>query len=358
MGKNLLSDTDYTKGRDNRFGVTAVVARVAKIEVSDKGANVRVVMPDRLDHQDQPLISKPIPVMQVASKAKRSFMVPRLKTNVLCVKLPNGTSNYAVIGSFYTKNDPPPVTDEMLDYVIYDDGSTMQFDASNGELTWKLKGDLLWDNEKSVTIKLKEDFTLEIDGDVTIKPQGNVSIEAGGDIDIKGQTVNLQGAMKFTGNIDHIGNMHTSGIHQDSLGFHTGGSGVSESWKVTTSPAPNVAGQFKINASTWEGATYVGLNKVTESAADVSSALVTIVAGDQIFVQDKDSPGSYGHYLVTGAGIDHGTWVEYPVTFIDSNGSVPANNAPVIVSAIQPAPALARRFAELEARVAQLENRS
>lgn len=220
MGKNILSDTDYTSGRDNRFGVAVVIGRVSKLEVSEKGANVRVIMPDRVDHQDQPLISKPIPVLQIASQAKKSFAVPRLDDNVMLVKLANGTSNYAVIGSFYTSKRPPPVTDPMLDFVEYDDGSTMQFNAETGELTWKLKGDMLWDNEKDFTLKTKGNVVIEIDGDVTIKPGGNVAIEAGGDVDIKGGTVNLQGAMKFTGNIDHIGDIHTSGRHVDSLGPH------------------------------------------------------------------------------------------------------------------------------------------
>jgi phage baseplate assembly protein V len=222
MAKELLGDTDYTSGKDNRFGVTGIVAFVSKIEVSEKGANVRVIMPDRVDHNDNPLISKPIPVLQIASKAKKQFAVPRVGDRVFCIKLPNGTSNYAVLGSFYTKNDPPPVTDPMLDYVEFDDGSTMQFDASNGELTWKIKGNCLIDNEKDFTFKLKGDFVVEIDGDVTIKPQGNVLIESGGDIDIKGTNVNLQGAMKLTGNIEHIGNINTTGTHTDVHGLHTG----------------------------------------------------------------------------------------------------------------------------------------
>ena len=215
-GKNLLSDTDYTKGWDNRYGVAVAVGRVSKIEVSEKGANVRVIMPDRIDHNDQPLISKPIPVMQIASKAKKSFTVPRVNDNVLMVKLPNGTSNYAVVGSFYTKNDPPPVTDPMLDYTLYDDGSTMQFDASKGELTWKLKGAMAWDNEKGATLKFKEAITIESsDGDINIKaPSGTILLDQ--------QTIHLKGTLIFEGDIQHTGNMNTSGTHTDSHGLHTG----------------------------------------------------------------------------------------------------------------------------------------
>jgi phage baseplate assembly protein V len=220
MPKELLGDTDYTSGRDNRYFVTAVVGRVSKLEVSDKGANVRVIMPDRLDHQDQPLISKPIPVLQVASTAKKSFAVPRLDDNVFLIKLANGTSNYAVLGSFYTSKRPPPVTDPMLDYVEYDDGSTMQFNASTGELTWKLKGDMLWDNEKDFTLKTKGDVNVENDGNVSIQPGGDYDLKAGGDIVIQGGTIKLVGPLRIEGDITHIGNMNTNGRHVDSLGPH------------------------------------------------------------------------------------------------------------------------------------------
>ena len=220
MSKNLLSDTDYTSGHDNRFGVTAAVGKVSKVEVSDKGANVRIIFPDRLDHDDQPLISKPIPVMQVASTAKKSFAVPRQDDNVLCVKLPNGTSNYAVIGSFYTSKSPPPVTDPMLDYVEYDDGSTMQFNASTGELTGKIKGDLLLENEKDFTVKQQGDFNVETEGNVSVKPQGDMDLLADGDVHIQGGTLKLTGPLRIEGDITHVGNMTTSGRHVDSLGPH------------------------------------------------------------------------------------------------------------------------------------------
>jgi phage baseplate assembly protein V len=126
---------------------------------------------------------------------------------VLLVKLPNGTSEYAAIGFFYTTKDPPPVTDPMLDYCIYDDGSTKQFDANAGTETWKLTGDINYDNQGSMLIKLQYDFT--------VQAQGNVLIDA--------PNIHLKGAMNLEGNITHTGNITTSGVHTDSLGHHTSG---------------------------------------------------------------------------------------------------------------------------------------
>jgi Phage P2 baseplate assembly protein gpV len=234
MEKNLLSDTDYTKGWDNRYGVTAAVGRVSKIECTDKATNVRVIMPDRLDHEDQPLISKPIPVLQQASTAKKSFAVPRMNDVVMMVKLPNGTSNYAVIGSFYTAKNPPPVKDPKLDYTEWEGGHTQKYDANTDEngkassdvfLTQDFKGG--WDCtvKKDVNLKTTDSakFNVESDGHVTIKSAtGDVNIQSpSGKVNIEQQDIHLTGKVTIDGDITHTGNMTTSGVHQDSKGFHT-----------------------------------------------------------------------------------------------------------------------------------------
>jgi phage baseplate assembly protein V len=194
--KNLLADTDYAKGRDNRFKSALLIGRVSSIECNEEGANVRVALLDRVDHKDQPLITKPIPVLQVAAGEKKSFAVPRIGTCVLLAKLPNGTSDYAVIGSFYTKADPPPVTDPNLDHVEYADGSKITFDSESGTLTWDLQGGI----------------TLECQGAFTLKTAGSLLIDA--------PNIELKGAIKLTGNVTHTGAMTTSGFHTDAHGVH------------------------------------------------------------------------------------------------------------------------------------------
>jgi phage baseplate assembly protein gpV len=225
MGKNLLGDTDYASGHDNRYRNSVLIGFVSKIECTDKRASVRVIMPDRVDHEGTPLNTKPIPVLQTASTAKKSFAVPRLNDCVALMKMPNSTSDYFVLGSFYTPKNPPPVKDPMLDYTVYDDGSIMQFDASKGELTWKLKGDLLWDNEKSVTFKLKADFTVQNDGNILLKPTGTATIDAHGAVSIKSPTsITIDAAtINLKGNIVHTGSMSTTGAHTDVNGHHSSG---------------------------------------------------------------------------------------------------------------------------------------
>jgi phage baseplate assembly protein gpV len=235
MGKNILSDTDYTKGWDNRFGVAVVVGKVTKIECSEKGANVRVKMGDRCDQNGEPLITKPIPVMQVASLAKKSFAVPRLDDNVLLVKLPNGTSNYMVIGGYYTKNSPPPVTDPLLDYCEWEGGHKETHDANeDADVFLKQEFNGGWDAtiKKDVNFKTTDgaNMNLEADGDMLMKSAtGNINVESpNGIITIKQQkivleatNIELTGAVKITGLITHIGSMNTTGgFHTDTKGTH------------------------------------------------------------------------------------------------------------------------------------------
>jgi phage baseplate assembly protein gpV len=230
MEKNLLSDTDYTKGWDNRFGVAVCIGKVSKIECSEKGANARIIMPDRLDHEDNPLISKPVPVLQIASKGKRSFSMPRQSDNVLMVKLPNGTSNYAILGSFYTSKEPPPVTDPRVDYCEWEGGHTEKRDSNDDAdvfLTQDFKGGWNATIKKDVNLKTTDGAktNIESDGHVTIKSAtGDVNIQSpSGKVNIEQQNIVLKGTVTIEGNIVHTGDMTTSGHHTDANGLHTGG---------------------------------------------------------------------------------------------------------------------------------------
>jgi Phage-related baseplate assembly protein. len=156
------------------------------MECSDKGANIRVTMPDRLDHDNQPLITKPIPVLQISAGGKKSFAMPRIGQNAMLVKLPNSTSSYAALGFFYTSKEPPPVTDPKVDYVEWEGGHTQKHDANDDAdvfLTQDFKGGWNCTVKKDVNLKTTDGAktNIESDGDVLIK-------SATGNIDVKSPT--------------------------------------------------------------------------------------------------------------------------------------------------------------------------
>lgn len=237
MGKNLLADTDYTDGRDQRFVHSVLIGRVSKIECNEKGANIRVIMPDKLDHKGQPLITKPIPWLQTCAgkqDGKRTFSMPRIGENVTLTKLPNSTSSYIAARSFYTSKQPPPVTDPKLDYTEWEGGHKEQFDANtddNGNpksdvfLTQDFKAGWKGTYKKDVNLNTTDSakFNVTADGDVNIKSaNGNINAQSpNGTIFLDQQTIHLKGTVVIEGNISHTGDMVTSGVHTDSNGHHT-----------------------------------------------------------------------------------------------------------------------------------------
>jgi phage baseplate assembly protein gpV len=230
MGKNILADTDFTDGRDQRFVHSILIGRVAKLECTDKHANIRVIMPDKLDHQGNPLITKPIPVLQISAGGKKSFAMPRIGQNVLLVKLPNSTSTYAALNFFYTSKEPPPVKDPLVDYCVWDDGKTfVKHDANKDAdpfLTWDFQAGWKGTFKKDVNLNTTDaaKFNVKADGDVLIQSAtGNIDVKCpSGTVTIEQQTVELKATtIKLTGHVIVNGNMDQTGIHLDSNGHHT-----------------------------------------------------------------------------------------------------------------------------------------
>ena len=169
--------------------------------------------------------------------------------------------------------------------------------------------------------------------------------------------IELKGALKFTGDITHDGNMNTTGVHQDSIGFHTGATTANtEEWKWTTSltDAAN-AGQVGLDNAVWVGAASVNLSMITNDGRDMTAVLSSIAAGDQLRVQAKADSTRFGLYQITDVPSPHGGWWAIPVVSASANGAVPTNNTLTTVTLIQTNTALLRIIAAMEQRIAALE---
>jgi len=187
-----LSLFDLNKtGKDQRFNNSHRIGRVSELVVDDTQTSVRVAFPDK-----QNVISKPFPVCQTSGGARRSFNVPKVGQSVLCGMLANGDSDGFVIGTFYTTQDPPPISDPLRQYTEFADGTSFDFNEATSTLAINAKGPL----------------NLVTSGPVSIKGS-EVTIEAG--------NIKIVGQLRIEGDIEHQGNMQTSGTHQDSRGFHS-----------------------------------------------------------------------------------------------------------------------------------------
>jgi len=102
-------------------------------------------------------------------------------------------------------------------------------------------------------------------------------------------------------------------------------------WMTKTGEAM-ASGQVAINATSWSAATEVELNEKTADNADVNAYFSRFKIGDEIRLQQKNDSTRWGKYLITGAGVDHGTWWSFPVTFEEGAGIEPNGNAPTLVT--------------------------
>lgn len=100
-------------------------------------------------------------------------------------------------------------------------------------------------------------------------------------------------------------------------------------WTWTTKTADaNTAGQIGLNTAAWATANGVNVNRQKADNADTTYYLYRVKAGDQIRLQHKTDSTRYALYNVTGPAVPHGTWVQFPVSFVQSSGAVPGGNTP------------------------------
>lgn len=108
-------------------------------------------------------------------------------------------------------------------------------------------------------------------------------------------------------------------------------------WTTKTADAAT-SGQVGINAATWAAATQLNLNEQKGDNADTTAFLARVEVGDSFYVQQKTDSTRWAKYTITGAGVDHGTWWSWPVTFAEGAGLVPNGNAPTVVSVLVQGP--------------------
>lgn len=63
------------------------------------------------------------------------YNLPNVGDQVLCVFLPNGIEEGFCLNGFYSKKNPPPVTDSNLYHKKLDDGLTITYDKATKQLT-------------------------------------------------------------------------------------------------------------------------------------------------------------------------------------------------------------------------------
>lgn len=170
-------------GRDHQMRDAFRHGKVIERKLDEKlGPLVRVQYLDK-----QGLISRWLPVKQFGSRATLHCYCPKIGDDVNVNMLPNGSEDGFVDGSFFNKGNPPP---EGLDI------DTRHYATEDGTI-----------------IEYREtDSTFRLDVGGATARTGPKAGKAGGG-----------GSIIIVGDIEHTGNMTTSGIHTDANGIHMGG---------------------------------------------------------------------------------------------------------------------------------------
>ena len=184
----------------NMQAVGIVVEQV----VDSKQVACRVQLPDRNN-----LITKPLPVLQRSAGGMRTFSVPKVGQRVKISRFGNGLEHGSIDGTYFTPGNPPPTVNPNMEMAHFSDGSMIFYDPGANTMKLDMKG--------PVDLETLGPITLVTTADTTIRA-ANILIEAG-TIVLRGETT-IDGPLTVIGDIEHTGNMNTSGVHQDSNGFH------------------------------------------------------------------------------------------------------------------------------------------
>lgn len=135
MGTDGLFGGRKGSGQDETYGNMIRYGKVSSVNA--KLHTVRVAFPDKGD-----LVSHSLPVLVPGSLKNRYYSLPDVGEDVLCLFLPNGAQRGFVLGSFYSVNNPPPVTSQDKRYITFPDGTVVEYDRAAHRLTVDVKGDI------------------------------------------------------------------------------------------------------------------------------------------------------------------------------------------------------------------------
>ena len=148
------------------------IIRVGRVSsVHPENGTARVAFSDRSD-----VVSYELPVLGRGSLNNKDYWLPDPDEQVVCLFLPNGNEQGFVIGSPFSKADPPPVEDPNKRHMAFSDGTVIEYDRSTHTLLIDVKGPINIITTSQVNIAAAAG--VNITGNLTVSG----SINAGDDV--------------------------------------------------------------------------------------------------------------------------------------------------------------------------------
>lgn len=110
-----------------------------------KIGRVSSVYPDRctakvvFEDKDN-LISGELPVIQRGSQDNKSYWMPTIGEQVVCLFLPNGRGDGYILGTTYNDEDKPAAQSVHKRKIRFQDGAVMEYDTEQHRLTLDFSG--------------------------------------------------------------------------------------------------------------------------------------------------------------------------------------------------------------------------
>ena len=113
------------------------MVRIGKVSsVNIEKARVQVVFED-IDN----MVSVDLPLLFPQGLKNKFYAVPDIDENVVCLFIEQGLSDGYCLGSFYTDLVLPPVSNQDKVHLVFEDGTSIEYDRKEHKLVADIKGD-------------------------------------------------------------------------------------------------------------------------------------------------------------------------------------------------------------------------
>jgi len=178
----------------------------------------------RVAFEDQDnTVSPELPILVRGTLGAKDYWMPIPGEQVWCLFLPTGNAEGIILGSSYSEQDKPPVTDANKRHITFFDGSEIEYDASAHKLTVNTSG----------AVEITAAQNVIINANLTV--QGNISavgLTASGNMNVNGG-ISVTGNISTSSNVTAVGDVTAGSI---SLKTHVHKDDVSPGDENTSPP--------------------------------------------------------------------------------------------------------------------------
>ncbi len=197
------------------------IIRVGKVValLPAKGA-VRVEFLDA-DTGGKGMVSYELPLLTAKTLADKSYWMPDLDEQVVCLFLPFSLQEGFVLGSLYSSVDKAPLADKDVKHISFSDGSSFSYHRKEHLLSGRVcGGNAILEVDGDARVTAGGNIAAQAEGDVEIQAGGKASVTAGSKVVVSAPDIVLSGNISASGagggagaETKHADTEHTGGYH-------------------------------------------------------------------------------------------------------------------------------------------------